>query len=495
MLRGRETWATLLVVCVVVVGALLRILQLDQSVVGDEPWSYYAGTLPSFGDMLDFVRSDQEITPPLFTTLVWVVGKIGGDDPSVLRLTSLLAGILTIPLVYGIGLRVAKREVAVAAAALTALSPFLAYFSVELRAYSLVIMFVSASTLALLNAVERERVGWWVAYGALSCLAMYTHYTAAYVLAAQLLWVLVFHPAARRAALLSNAGAAAAFLPWVPALIDDLGSPTQGIITYLAPFNWQNGTDFLARFAVGNPGLTVGDFLGWAGQAALVAGFATAVVGLVLNHDRTRERVADRDKVVLVVVLALAAPVGVALVSLFGDDQFLSRNLGTSAPGLYLSMALLLAAGTSVTRVVSAVLVFGAFAWGGLSNLFVENQRAPYGAMSTYLEEIAKPGDLVLDASAISTVNSDTTSPISALEVALGPNTVLKSVNSELPTSALIQARGSRLFLVGDLNVIAVIADDLHVSQLPVADVRSFSGAPSLYVETLEIPAFGDGGG
>ena len=70
-----------------------------------------------------------------------------------------------------------------------------------------------------------------------SCAAVYTHYTAVFVLGAQLLWLLWAHPEARRPALLANLGAALAFLPWISGLIADLNSPTTKILGALQPFD------------------------------------------------------------------------------------------------------------------------------------------------------------------------------------------------------------------------------------------------------------------
>ena len=58
-------------------GALLRISQIDQSLVGDELWTYVGATRPSFAEMLDWVQSDEGITPPLYTGLAWLSAKLG----------------------------------------------------------------------------------------------------------------------------------------------------------------------------------------------------------------------------------------------------------------------------------------------------------------------------------------------------------------------------------------------------------------------------------
>ena len=65
----------------------------------------------------------------------------------------------------------------------------------------------------MLLAIDTGSRRWWVIYGVATCLAMYTHYTRAFVLWAQFVWLVWAHPPARRTALLVNAAAAASFLP------------------------------------------------------------------------------------------------------------------------------------------------------------------------------------------------------------------------------------------------------------------------------------------
>ena len=117
--------------------------------------------------------------------------------PELLRLPSLLAGVATIPGVYLLGVRTVGRSAGLVAAALTALAPFMAFYSTEGRGYAVMMALLLASTLALLTAVDDGRRRWWVLYALATCLTMYTHYTAAFVLATQLAWVLT--PTRRRA--------------------------------------------------------------------------------------------------------------------------------------------------------------------------------------------------------------------------------------------------------------------------------------------------------
>ena len=77
---------------------------------------------------------------------------------------------------------------------LVALCPFLIFYSTEARPYALMVLLVLLSTLALLRAVRSGGFAAWAAYAVFACAAAYTHFTAVFPLAAQLIWVLVTQP-------------------------------------------------------------------------------------------------------------------------------------------------------------------------------------------------------------------------------------------------------------------------------------------------------------
>ena len=170
-----------------------------------------------------------------------------------LRAPSFLAGVAAIPLVYLVGARTVGRTAALVAAAITALSPFMIYYSTEARGYELMVALALLSTLAMLVAIDDRRARWWALYAASSCAAVYTHYTAVFVLAAQLIWLLWARPEARRPALLANLGAALAFLPWITGLIADLNSPTTKILGALEPFDLDSVRIVLEHWSMGYP--------------------------------------------------------------------------------------------------------------------------------------------------------------------------------------------------------------------------------------------------
>ena len=94
-------------------------------------------------------------------------------------------------MVYALGRQVVGPLAGVVAAALVALSPFAAFYSVEARPYATMVFFVALSTLALLRAVEDERRRWWVVYALAAACAVYSHYTAIFVVAGQAVWAIL----------------------------------------------------------------------------------------------------------------------------------------------------------------------------------------------------------------------------------------------------------------------------------------------------------------
>jgi 4-amino-4-deoxy-L-arabinose transferase-like glycosyltransferase len=220
------------------------------------------------------VHSDAEITPPLSFVLSWLTTQV--DLSAVwMRLPSLVAGGATIPMVYLVGLRTVGRRAALVAAALTTFAPFMIFYSGEARGYGIVVAFVLLSTLSMLAAAREGRTRSWIAYGAWSCAAVWTHYIAVFPLAAQVVWLLWTHPHTRRPAVLANAAAAVGFAPWFSGLVNDINSPTTKILSKLAPFNPDAVRLALEHWTIGYPSSAIG-LRHLPGVAALVLLFAAS---------------------------------------------------------------------------------------------------------------------------------------------------------------------------------------------------------------------------
>ena len=409
----------LVLVIATAVGAALRLSVAGQSLFADELSTYWILDTNGLWGVISTVHTDAEITPPLFFVLSWFTTRIE-LTPELLRAPAVLAGSATIPLVYLVGARTVGRAAGLVAAALTALAPFMIFYSAEGRGYGLAMALVTLSTLALLVAADGGGARWWAVYAAASCAAMLTHYTVAFVLAAQLAWVLWAHPRARRAALVANGGAVLAFLPWLTGLKADLDSPTTDILSALAPVTLDTVSSGLAHWSVGYPYQYASTgLLDLPGPVALVLlglGVALAVAGLALRvaGEGMGRGLSEIDRgLVLVVVLALATPVGTVLASAIGTNVFGVRNLAGSWPGLALALAALLVACGPRLRVAAVTLVLASFAIGAVKMLDDSFGRPDYQGAGALVDRDAGPREAVIDAAVVSP------GPLSGLDVVL----------------------------------------------------------------------------
>jgi hypothetical protein len=211
---GIHRLATAAIVGLTVVSLIVRLAHIDfQSLWLDEGYTLlFSGmSLPK----LITVGGAHE-HPPLYYLLVHLVMSVH-HSYLVPRLISVLAGTLSIPVLYAVGARMFDRGVGVAAATLLAISPFHFWFSDDGRAYELAGLFVLLSYLCLFRALDRPRTAIWIGYAATLAASLYTEYTTALVLLSQaVLFIRVRQRGLVRPLLCSWVGAAMAFAPWVP---------------------------------------------------------------------------------------------------------------------------------------------------------------------------------------------------------------------------------------------------------------------------------------
>ena len=400
--------SALALAALVVVGGVLRVVFAGQDLFADELATYWIVKSNSLPDAIEAVGTTAEISPPLSFILTWLTTPISARlnidlAPELIRLPALIAGIATIPLVYAVGIRTVGRGAALLAAALTTLSPFMILYSAEARGYGVMMALILLSTLTLLLAVDRERGGWWVAYAVFACAAAYTHYTSVFVLAAQLVWVLWTHPEARKAALIATGAAVLLYVPWIPSLKEDLDSPTTTILSVLAPFDLESIRVYLSHWAVGFPypaGAPLRELPGFAGLGLMAASLVVGATAMYEARDRLRDWFAANDnRIVLVLALALATPVGAAVASLIGTNVYSARNLAASWPYLALAGAALVTVGDRRFRVAAAALAVAGFGFPAVKVVSADFERPNFSEVAEFVD--SENGGVLVDAAAI----------------------------------------------------------------------------------------------
>jgi len=164
-------------------GLAVRLVGLGDMFWYDESFTWNLARLP-LDQMFAAIAAD--VHPPLWYLLAWTVYHLGGTGEIALRLPALAFGLVDLALIYIIAGRLLGRPVAVATLAAAACSPFLVYYSMEARMYSLLL---TALLLALLGGLTRR---WWL-FGLAAVAALYTHNLAPISLAVVGLAVLAYH--------------------------------------------------------------------------------------------------------------------------------------------------------------------------------------------------------------------------------------------------------------------------------------------------------------
>ncbi|HVS02684.1 MAG TPA: glycosyltransferase family 39 protein [Thermoanaerobaculia bacterium] len=224
-LRGRRWGAPAAVVALTLLATALRLHRLTfQSLWFDELFGVvFSHPERSLAEIVAIYATD--FHPLLYPLLLHAWMELLGATELAARLLSALAGIASIPAMYGLGWALGGRGVGLAAALLTAVNPFHVAYSQEARSYTLLFLFAALSFAALLRLVARPRPATLAAYVLAAGLALHTHYYGLVLAGAQLSAAAAVILWRRRAwrALAPLAAAAAALallcLPWLRPLL------------------------------------------------------------------------------------------------------------------------------------------------------------------------------------------------------------------------------------------------------------------------------------
>jgi hypothetical protein len=297
----------------------------------------------SFDDLIGTVVTERG-GAPLHFALAWVVEHLGGGLTA-LRAVSLVFAVASVPLAALLGRRLASPAAGVVAALLASGTWAFLFHGIYGRMYSLFLFTSLLSFLALLSALDRGGRGRFVLWGLALLATLATHPYAAFVVAAQLVYVLLRRERVRDA-LVTFAVVAVAAIPfwWADVVLRDrfdvgvggggdrLGSPG-AVLDYL----WRVAGDF-----------SIGHGL-W-----LVPMLLLAVAGIMLLA---------RGRLLIACVLAVPA-VAFTVATLGSSTSPESRHLIYALPFFSLLLAVpLVALPRTLATVSVAALLCGEIAW------------------------------------------------------------------------------------------------------------------------------------
>jgi mannosyltransferase len=337
---------TLAVVALTALAAVLRFYRLGHQGFWFDEGNTALLVQFSPGKMLGLIPQS-ESTPPLYYIVAWVWARIFGYGEAGLRSLSALAGVLVVPVAYGIGAKLCTRRVGLVLAALTACSPLLIWYSQEARSYELLMLLTAVSLLAFAHARAEPGARVLVAWGIASVLALATHYYAVLAIIPEAIALLVLHrhrPGVRIAvAVVVLSGAA--LIPL--ALAQNATGHDDWIANVALGLRLRQ---IIPQFLIGT-GIPVHALL--EPLAAVIA--VGALVGLALRGD-----VRERSGALLAGALAAGGLVLELVLIVFGVDDLITRNIIV----LWLPAAALVAGGLGAARLgwlgVLATAVMGA---------------------------------------------------------------------------------------------------------------------------------------
>ena len=178
------------------------------------PWANVLGMGPTY-----------DTHPPGYNGLIKLISLV---IPELIagRLLSVVAGTLTIPVLYALARRLLPTPAALVASGLLAFAPVHLWYSQEARQYALMTLLVACSYLALVAFHQTPRPALGAGLCVATLAAIYCEYSAVYALAGQALIFAYLTRIHRRRALpiwVAAGAVVVGFLPWLPQLTGTLG--------------------------------------------------------------------------------------------------------------------------------------------------------------------------------------------------------------------------------------------------------------------------------
>jgi mannosyltransferase len=338
--------------------------------------------------------------PPLYYVLLHFWMGFAGHTDAAIRALSGIFSLLTLPLAWWVVRRGFGRTEALAAVAVIATSPFAAYFAVEARMYSLVMLLVVAGIGATQALLSRATVSRALLLALVTALLLYTHYWAFYLLAVVGCWfaflVVRDRGGRRRGACYGIAAlvvGALTFIPWVPTFEWQrvhTGTPWSAAPTLASAVSWFAG--FVVNQSVQSPSLSLHIELGLALFVLFVIfGFATRPIAA----DRLEFRLTGQPRARALAFVALGTLAVGWIASREAKTAFEPRYSSIVFPVLAILVALGIAAvPTKWLRVASLCAVSGLALW--TTHWGAQVQRTQAFRLAPVLHAVASPGALVV---------------------------------------------------------------------------------------------------
>lgn len=191
--RGKQIsikYAPLLLI--VAFGTVLRIFDLlSKSLWYDEVFSVGVSD-PNNSLSEVFYKTVEDVHPPLYQILLWLVFQVFGYGEWEARLLSVFFGVALLPAMYCLGRKLFNQRVGLIAALLSSVNFVFIAFSRDARSYSLLVFLGVVSFLLFFSLVEKKSFLAVLLYSACAALLVNTHYFGVFPVMAQFMILLYY---------------------------------------------------------------------------------------------------------------------------------------------------------------------------------------------------------------------------------------------------------------------------------------------------------------
>jgi hypothetical protein len=322
-----------------------------------------------------------------FVLRAWI--NPAGTSVTALRFFSLWFGVLCIPLTYALGRRLMGQAAGAFASLLVATSPYLVWYSQEVKMYTLVAALALLAIYALRRAVDGGGAGWWATQVIATSLALYTHILSAFLIPVQMLFFVLWWPRSRR----RWAGGLISFslltLPYLPLVIWQARYVFTPRETGFPRYTLQEmALTLLRRWSTGASGAN------WIWGAIILG--ASTVLGLIFLSIQKPNPLRRRTALGLVIWATLPL-LGIWFVSRW-QPLFTDRYLIWSTPAFYLltagGMSFLWQRGRwpMVPLMAATLVVF----CGNLWLQATTSMKSDFRSAAAFMEEHYADGELII---------------------------------------------------------------------------------------------------
>ncbi len=207
---------------VILLGFILRLISLDQSLWWDEAINVVFAQETHFWDFVTKYPV-ADFHPPGYFAILWVWGRLFGFSEISVRLPSVFFGVLTIFFTYKIGQELFSKKTGLLSALFLSIAPLSIYYSQEARMYSFAAFAVCASSYFFIRLLKKEKFGFFW-YAIFSSLVLYSDYVGWFIFLAHLIWVVLYHKKDFKRFFGVIFVAGLSWLPFLPVFLEQLGN-------------------------------------------------------------------------------------------------------------------------------------------------------------------------------------------------------------------------------------------------------------------------------